>query len=253
MNVIELRNISKRFADAAPGEPPILEQIDLVIAKGEFVAIMGPSGSGKSTLMNIIGLLDISTGGDYLLDGQKVAAKNDSDLAVLRREKIGFVFQSFNLLNRMTVLANVEVPMIYSGVSAKKRRARALELLDLVGVKDRAKARPNRISGGQAQRVAIARALANKPSLILADEPTGNLDSKSSRAVMDLIHQLHQNGTTIVMVTHNPELAHEADRTIHVRDGQIVESVATQIKQEHKPGVRRLVKTPTVPRRSMGL
>ena len=236
MNVLELRHITKQFADAAPDEAPILKDINLVVAQGEFVAIMGPSGSGKSTLMNILGLLDVPSTGEFLLDGQVISTKKDSDLAKLRRDKIGFVFQSFNLLTRMTVVQNVEVPMIYTGVSARNRRSRALELLELVGIKDRAGSRPSKISGGQAQRAAIARALANKPSLILADEPTGNLDSRSSHAVMELLHQLHRSGTTIVMVTHNPELAEQADRTIHVRDGDIVETLTQQ--KTTKPSLR---------------
>ncbi len=252
MNVIELRHITKHFADAAPGEPPILQDINLVIAQGEFVAIMGPSGSGKSTLMNILGLLDVPSSGEFLLDEQLIATKKDSDLAKLRRDKIGFVFQSFNLLLRMTVLQNVEIPMIYTGVPARTRHKRALELLDLVGIKDRAKSRPSKISGGQAQRAAIARALANKPSLILADEPTGNLDTRSSKAVMDLLHELHRSGTTIVMVTHNPELAEQTDRIIHVRDGEIVESLKQQ-QSIGKPSLR--IQKPVRPalKRSMGL
>ncbi len=222
MNVIELRNITKRFADAAPDEAPILQNINLSVAKGEFVAIMGHSGSGKSTLMNIIGLLDVASSGEYLLDGELVSGIKDAGLAHIRRDKIGFVFQSFNLLTRLSLVQNIEVPMIYAGLSATARRKRAMKLLDLMGIKEQAKARPNRISGGQAQRAAIARALANKPSLILADEPTGNLDTKSSKVVMDKLHELHKAGNTIVMITHNPELAEQAQRTIVVKDGQII-------------------------------
>ena len=228
MNVIELNGITKQFEDG--DHDLVLQEINVVIKQGEFVAIMGNSGSGKSTLMNIIGLLDIPTGGTYLLDGKPVATKNENELAKLRREKIGFVFQSFNLLSRLTLLQNVELPMIYTGVKPKARRKRALELLDLVGIKERAGFKPNRISGGQAQRAAIARALANEPSLILADEPTGNLDSRSSEAIMSELHSLHKQGVTIVMVTHNPELAEEADRTIRLHDGRIVESVPKKTK-----------------------
>lgn len=222
MNVIELRHIGKTFTDRA--EPTVaLEDINFTLATGEFVAIIGPSGSGKSTLMNLLGLLDTPTSGDYLLDGQPVASYKDNTLAALRRDKIGFVFQSFNLLPRLNVLQNVELPMIYSGQRRKNRRERALELLELVGLKDRAGYRPNQISGGQTQRVAIARALANNPSLILADEPTGNLDTKSSAAIIDELRRLNrQQGTTIVIVTHNPEIANQTDRTITVRDGGIV-------------------------------
>ena len=222
MNVIELRHIGKTFTDRV--EPTIaLEDINFTIAGGEFVAIIGPSGSGKSTLMNLLGLLDSPTSGDYLLDGQPVASYKDHALAALRRDKIGFVFQSFNLLPRLNVLQNVELPMIYSGERRNNRRGRALELLELVGLKDRAGYRPNQISGGQTQRVAIARALANNPSLILADEPTGNLDTKSSGAIIDELRRLNrQHGTTIVIVTHNPEIANQTDRTITVRDGGIV-------------------------------
>src|SRR5476651_2146665 len=180
MNVIELKNIGMTFTDRE--EPTVaLLDINLTIAKGEFIAIIGPSGSGKSTLMNVLGLLDTPSSGEYLLDGEPVANFHDSKLAKQRREKIGFVFQSFNLLPRLSVVQNVELPLVYGGLRAKERRARALELLSLVGLYDRANFKPRQISGGQTQRVAIARALANSPSLILADEPTGNLDTKSSK------------------------------------------------------------------------
>lgn len=226
MNVIELRHIGKTFTDRA--EPTVaLVDINFAISTGEFVAIIGPSGSGKSTLMNLLGLLDTPTAGEYLLDGQAVGSYKDKALSVLRRDKIGFVFQSFNLLPRLNVLQNVELPMIYSGERRKDRRERALELLELVGLKDRAQYRPNQISGGQTQRVAIARALANNPSLILADEPTGNLDTKSSGAIIDELRRLNrQQGTTIVIVTHNPEIANQTDRTITVRDGGVVSDEA---------------------------
>lgn len=228
MNVIELKNIGVTFTDRA--EPTVaLKNVDLTIAKGEFVAIIGPSGSGKSTLMNVLGLLDTPTEGEYLLDGEPVADFKDGALAKLRREKIGFVFQSFNLLPRLSVVQNVELPLVYSGMRPKQRRARALELLGLVGLHERANYKPRQISGGQTQRVAIARALANHPSLILADEPTGNLDTKSSTAIIDELRRLNrETGATIVIVTHNPEIAELTDRTVMVRDGEITSDTANR-------------------------
>ena len=222
MNVIELQNVAKTFTDRA--EPTIaLVDINLTITKGEFIAIIGPSGSGKSTLMNVLGLLDTPSSGEFLLDGQKVASYKDKDLAKLRLSKIGFVFQSFNLLPRLSVEQNVELPMVYMGLKRRERRKRAEELLTLVGLGERTSYRPNQISGGQTQRVAIARALANNPSLVLADEPTGNLDSKSSAAIIDELRRLNrEHGTTIVIVTHNPEIAALTDRTVMIRDGKIV-------------------------------
>ncbi|HEY2004326.1 MAG TPA: ABC transporter ATP-binding protein [Candidatus Saccharimonadia bacterium] len=222
MNVIELRGVGKTFTDRA--DPTVaLKDVNLVIKPGEFVSIIGPSGSGKSTLMNLIGLLDSPSEGQYLIDGTEVAGLNDRKLSHLRRDKIGFVFQSFNLLPRLSVVQNVELPLVYTGVSPKQRRTRALKLLDLVGLKDRAHYRPNQISGGQTQRVAIARALVNHPSLILADEPTGNLDTKSSKAIIDELRRLNrETHATIVIVTHNPEIADQTDRIVTVRDGSVV-------------------------------
>ena len=222
MNVIELKDLGVTFTDRE--EPTVaLQHVNLTIEQGEFVAIIGPSGSGKSTLMNVLGLLDTPTSGEYLLDGEVVANFHDKQLAALRLDKIGFVFQNFNLLTRLSVVQNVELPLVYRKVRPKVRRARALELLDLVGLKERANYKPNQISGGQTQRVAIARALANEPSLILADEPTGNLDTKSSVAIIDELRRLNrETGATIVIVTHNPEIADQTDRTVTVRDGEIV-------------------------------
>lgn len=220
MNVIELSQVSKTYG-RGENEFYALKDVSLSVPKGQFVAIMGPSGSGKSTLMNIIGLLDVQSRGDYLLDGDKVGRRRDNQLAKLRRQKIGFIFQTFNLLPRLGVLQNVELPMIYSGLGKSKRLARAKQILGQVGLGDKLKSRPNQLSGGQIQRVAVARALANQPSLILADEPTGNLDTKSSESIMQLLASLHESGATIIMVTHNPELARYADRTVHLRDGQI--------------------------------
>lgn len=230
MNVIELKKISKVFTDTEPATI-VLDNINLAVAKGEFVAIMGPSGSGKSTLMNIIGLLDTPTDGQYLLDGKPVTNMKDRTLAHLRRDKIGFIFQSFNLIPRLSVVQNVELPMTYARVSTKSRHKHALELLEKVGLTELANKRPNKISGGQVQRVAIARALANKPSLILADEPTGNLDSKTGAAVLDLLSGLHKEGATIVMITHDRDVAERAERTIIIRDGRVDESGAKGAKK----------------------
>jgi putative ABC transport system ATP-binding protein len=223
MKVIELKSIGKVFTDRA--EPTVaLKNINLSIEPGEFLSIIGPSGSGKTTLMNVLGLLDVPSEGEFLLDGQPVAGHGDRQLARLRREKIGFVFQSFNLLPRLTVEQNVELPLIYSHMRKRKRRARAMEMLKLVGLKDRASYRPNQISGGQTQRAAIARALAGRPSLILADEPTGNLDTKSSADIIQELRRLNrETGATIVIVTHNPDIALLTDRTVTVRDGEIVD------------------------------
>jgi len=198
-----------------------LRGISFTIKDGEFVSIMGPSGSGKSTLMHIIGCLDYPTSGKYLLAGQDITRLNDSQLALFRNQKIGFVFQQFNLLPRTTNLKNVELPLIYSGVSPRKREIMAKGALDEVGLGDRIRHRPGEISGGQRQRVAIARALVNHPSIILADEPTGNLDSKTGLDIMRIIQRLHEEGNTIILVTHEHDIAHFAKRIIHLKDGLI--------------------------------
>jgi len=202
-----------------------LRGVSIVIERGEYVAIMGPSGSGKSTLMNLIGCLDTPSRGSYLLNGKEVALMNDDELAQIRNEEIGFVFQTFNLLPRATALHNVELPLIYAGVSGKTRQERARLALDKVDLIPRASHRPNELSGGQRQRVAIARALVNDPSILLADEPTGNLDSKTGNEIMGVFDRLHQGGNTIVVVTHEPDIAANAHRAIHIRDGQVEKDV----------------------------
>lgn len=199
----------------------VLKGIDLEINKGEYVALMGPSGSGKSTLMNLLGCLDTPTSGTYILNGKDVSEMHDDDLAEIRNKEIGFVFQTFNLLPRTTALDNVALPMIYAGFSKSERKARAEEVLNQVGLADRMDHQPNQLSGGQRQRVAVARALVNKPSIILADEPTGNLDSKTSEEIMKLFSDIHQSGNTVILVTHEEEIAAYAHRIIRLRDGVI--------------------------------
>ena len=216
--MLELENITKVYK-AGQTEVPALRGISCRIESGEMVSIVGPSGSGKSTLMNIIGCLDKPTSGKYRLDGVEVDKLNDDQLAEIRNKKIGFVFQSFNLLSRTTALANVELPLIYSGVG--DRRQRALQVLESVGLAHRVNHRPSELAGGEQQRVAIARALVNNPSLILADEPTGNLDTRTSQEIMGIFKRLNEQGMTIVLVTHEPDIAAFTQRTIKVRDGQI--------------------------------
>jgi putative ABC transport system ATP-binding protein len=199
----------------------VLKGIDLEINKGEYVALMGPSGSGKSTLMNLLGCLDTPTSGTYILNGKDVSQMQDDELADIRNKEIGFIFQTFNLLPRTTALDNVALPMIYAGHSKSERNTRATEVLKQVNLADRMDHQPNQLSGGQRQRVAIARALVNKPSIILADEPTGNLDSKTSEEIMALLEEIHQNGNTIIVVTHEEDIAAHAKRIIRMRDGMI--------------------------------
>ena len=220
--IIRMRGIYKRFYIGQPNEQEILHGIDLDVMPGEFLSIVGPSGSGKSTLMNLIGVLDRPTEGQYILDGTTVSTAKDDQLSAIRNKSIGFVFQNFNLIARTNAQKNVELPMMYAGVPAGKRAARARELLAMVDMADRMNHQPNELSGGQKQRVAIARAMANDPAIILADEPTGALDSKTGRMVMDLFHKLNrEQGKTIILITHNQELAEETDRFVTMRDGRL--------------------------------
>ena len=220
--IIEMHGIVKRYYIGKPNELEILHGIDLTVHQGEFVAIVGESGSGKSTLMNIIGVLDKPTEGSYVLDGVDVSKAKDSALSDIRNRKIGFVFQTFNLIGRTSAQKNVELPLLYARVPARQRAKRAKELLEQVGMSERATHEPNELSGGQKQRVAIARALANEPALLLADEPTGALDSATSRTVMDIFHDLHRQGMTIVLITHSQQLAEECQRILTLQDGRIV-------------------------------
>ena len=205
-----------------------LRGVDLQIRRNEFTAIMGPSGSGKSTLMNLLGCLDTPTGGEYWLNSQKVSELNDDELARIRNKEIGFVFQTFNLLPRATSLHNVELPLIYAGLGAKERKERAAQALERVGLADRMHHKPNELSGGQRQRVAIARALVNTPSILLADEPTGNLDSATSGEIMQVFEQLHAEGQTVLLITHEHDIAAHADRQIHLLDGRVERDVHTE-------------------------
>lgn len=232
--VISMRGIIKRYYIGQPNELQILNGIDLDVNEGEFLAIVGQSGSGKSTLMNMIGALDRPTAGTYHLNGQDISLLDDAELSRIRNKEIGFVFQTFNLISRTNALKNVEMPMMYAGVPRRERLKRAEELLKIVGMTDRADHQPNELSGGQKQRVAIARAMANRPSLLLADEPTGALDSKTGRMIMDLFHKLHnEEGTTIVLITHSPELAEECDRIVTISDGSIINDTGVRLNAVH--------------------
>lgn len=219
MNAVIQTKKLKRHFKVGKEVVEALRGVDITIQKGEYVALMGTSGSGKSTLMNILGCLDTPTSGSYILNEKDVSRLNDQELAEVRNTKIGFVFQSFNLLPRYSALDNVALPLIYNGIPKKNRTERAKEMLELVGLENRMLHQPNELSGGQRQRVAIARALINNPSIILADEPTGNLDSKTSNEILNLLDQIHDNGNTIVMVTHEDEVAAKAQKTIYMKDG----------------------------------
>ena len=220
--IIAMRGIIKRFYIGTPNELTVLKGIDLDVYEGEFIAVVGASGSGKSTLMNIIGSLDRPTEGRYILDDIDVSKSKDAELSGIRNRKIGFVFQTYNLIAKTNAIKNIEMPMLYAGKGLKERNARAEELLTLVGMEDRMHHLPEELSGGQKQRVAIARAMANDPAIILADEPTGALDSSTGRMVMDIFHKLHkEQGKTIILITHSPELAEECERIITIKDGEI--------------------------------
>ena len=226
-SIIEIRNLTKIY-DMGATEVHALSGVDLCVATGEYVAIMGPSGSGKSTLLNILGCLDVPTSGSYALGNVRVSELADDDLARIRNQEIGFVFQTFNLLPRANALGNVELPLIYSGLPAHQRRERAARALESVGLAERIEHRPNELSGGQKQRVAIARALVNKPSIILADEPTGALDSRTGDEIMDLFDQVHAAGNTILLVTHEEHLARRSRRIVRFRDGRIESDCPTE-------------------------
>lgn len=226
--ILELNHIYKDYVQDSM-VVPVLKDVTLHVEEGEYVAIMGPSGSGKSTLMNIVGCLDLPTKGEYKLDGVDVLLQKENELADIRLNKIGFVFQTFQLLPRQTALENVALPLIYAGISKKERNRLAAEALDRVGLSDRLSFVPNQLSGGQKQRVAIARAMVNKPKILLADEPTGALDSKSGKQVMELFAQLNEEGVTVIMITHDSEIARHAGRTVDIFDGEISERTQEEV------------------------
>jgi putative ABC transport system ATP-binding protein len=223
--ILNMNGITKTYYMGGQ-EQIVLNRINLVVNKGDFVAILGPSGSGKSTLMNIIGCLDLPTSGDYILSNQKVIELDEKNLAAIRNKEIGFVFQQFQLLPRLTALQNVELPLVYAGSNEKERKKRAKEMLTKVGLEDKQNNRPNQLSGGQQQRVAIARAMVTEPTILLADEPTGALDQKTGQQIMELFHEINKEGKTIIMITHDKEIAKHAGRVIHILDGRLREEIA---------------------------
>lgn len=231
MNVIELNQISRTFG-LGNGATTALENISLTVPKGEFLVIMGPSGSGKSTLLNIIGLLDQPDEGEYKLDGRYVAFLSQRRQAKIRRNNIGFIFQNFNLISRLNILENVSLPLLYKGVSTLKRYERASEILKYLGIQEKEYYLPSQLSGGQLQRAAIARAMVNRPSIVLADEPTGNLDTKATKVIMAALREIHEAGNTIIMVTHNPDLAAYGDRVIKMVDGNIEEEFTGELMRK---------------------
>jgi len=221
-NILSMKNIIKTYQMGGE-ESQVLKGVDLTVSAGEFIAVLGPSGSGKSTLMNIIGCLDIPTSGEYILSDKTIGEQDEKELARIRREEIGFIFQSFHLLSRQSALKNVELPLIYGGFSAEKRKERATEMLNLVGLSERMNYRPNQLSGGQQQRVAIARAISTNPTVLLADEPTGALDQKTGAQIMKLFHELNDDGRTIIMITHDENIAKQAKRIVRILDGVLEE------------------------------
>lgn len=229
--MIDLKNITKTY-DMGSVQVQVLKGITLHVDEGEFLSIVGPSGSGKSTLMNMIGCLDVPTTGEYYLDGREISTYNEKQLSKIRNQKIGFIFQKFNLLPKLTALENVELPLIYRGMNSRERKQLSMEALEKVGLNDRVNHKPTELSGGQQQRVAIARALAGNPPVLLADEPTGNLDSKSGNDVMKLIRQLSSEGKTIVLITHDSEIAREAQRNITIKDGMLLDNITNPSEYE---------------------